>query len=308
MKQFDLNDETFLARWLADSLSDEELHAFESHPDYFKYQKIKDVSSLLYLPQLDRDQMLEKVKSSRTNHKLDKDKAYTSWRTIFAVAASVVVLLGFLWFTYMAPSTLTAPQGERMMVALPDGSQMWLNSASTAKFNKYNWEDNRLVKLEGEAYFRVKKGKKFTVRTPKGEVHVLGTQFEVQSLTDLFIVNCFEGKVRVESKEQNTILAPGEGIVKINNNTFRNETITLPQPEWIEKSSVSYTNVPLTVAVAALKKHFGLQIENVERIPSTLRYTGRFSTTELETAVKSVFGPIAIPYKLSDDKKTLTLQ
>ena len=74
---------------------------------------------------------------------------------------------------------------------------MLLNSKSTITFNKHNWDTNRTLELNGEAFFDVEKGNTFTVKTSQGNVSVLGTEFNVNASVDFFRVSCYEGKVKV---------------------------------------------------------------------------------------------------------------
>ena len=125
------------------------------------------------------------------------------------VAASIAIILGI--FLYNPQKIYTSNYGEQISVTLPDGSEMILNAKSIASFDKSSWNVNREVSLKGEAFFKVKKGGKFTVVTDNGNISVLGTQFNVQSQDSFFEVTCFEGKVKVQSNTAKKILTSGKG-------------------------------------------------------------------------------------------------
>ena len=108
--------------------------------------------------------------------------------------------------------------GEQKIIELPDGSQVTMNSKSLIEFNPDSWESNRILKLSGEAYFKVNKGSQFTFNTKNGNVIVLGTEFNVNSLDNYFEVICYEGKVKVEKNTKEYILTPGKTVRKYNNN------------------------------------------------------------------------------------------
>lgn len=98
-------------------------------------------------------------------------------RTILRVAAIVLLTAGIttLLYKYVGPSgaDLTAmqkivvPQGQRVNVKLPDGTDVWLNSNTTLEYANAFGSNNREVKLDGEGYFGVKHddSKPFIVHT-----------------------------------------------------------------------------------------------------------------------------------------------
>ncbi|MBK1438775.1 FecR domain-containing protein [Parapedobacter sp. ISTM3] len=119
--------------------------------------------------------------------------------------------------------SLSTPKGGTYQITLPDGSNVWLNSASTLKYPKRFDDDERVVELEGEAYFSVaqlkeKTGKRnipFKVLSAGQVVEVLGTEFNISSYKDepMIETTLVEGSVRVVTtlgRRTSLVLAPGE--------------------------------------------------------------------------------------------------
>ncbi|MEQ7800921.1 FecR family protein [Pedobacter sp. ASV1-7] len=111
--------------------------------------------------------------------------------------------------------TISTPKGGTYQVRLPDGTQVWLNAASSLTYNtSLNKVSTRIVKLRGEAYFEVAKDKKrpFVVKTDQQQVEVLGTHFNVNAYEDESGTNTtlIEGLVKVVGKTGNKILNPGQ--------------------------------------------------------------------------------------------------
>lgn len=129
-------------------------------------------------------------------------------------------------YTY---NTISTPKGGTYQVILPDGTKVWLNAASSLKFpTSFASFTERKIELSGEAYFEVTKDAKhpFKVHTPKQEVEVLGTHFNISSYSDESLVKTtlLEGSVKVsnlDNKAAQVILKPGQqsvltkGIIKI---------------------------------------------------------------------------------------------
>ncbi|WP_276090532.1 FecR domain-containing protein [Pedobacter sp. JY14-1] len=111
-------------------------------------------------------------------------------------------------------NTLSTVRGQQYRVVLPDGSKVWLNSASSITYpTSFSGMQNRAVKLIGEAYFEVAKDRSrpFIVKTSKQEVEVLGTHFNVNSYNDENAVRTtlLEGSVKVTNEKGQSILKPG---------------------------------------------------------------------------------------------------
>lgn len=110
-------------------------------------------------------------------------------------------------------NTLTTPRGGQFKVTLPDGSQVWLNAASSLRYPTVFTGKERTVTLQGEAYFEVAENARqpFVVIASDMTVKALGTAFNINAYKDEETINTtlLEGKVQVQS----AILKPGEQAV-----------------------------------------------------------------------------------------------
>jgi transmembrane sensor len=107
-------------------------------------------------------------------------------------------------------NTLSTANGELYNLRLPDGSHVWLNSASSLTYTANLIKNGRRkVKLDGEAYFEVAKDKAhpFIVESKGQEVEVLGTHFNINSYADEgnTKTTLLEGKVNISSFKEGTI-------------------------------------------------------------------------------------------------------
>lgn len=111
-------------------------------------------------------------------------------------------------------NTLTTPRGGQYRLLLPDGSQVWLNAASSISYPTAFTGSERSVTITGEAYFEIAANAAMPFRvhvsTPQGQkdIQVLGTHFNVKAYADETTVTTtlLEGSVRLGSE----ILKPGE--------------------------------------------------------------------------------------------------
>lgn len=109
-------------------------------------------------------------------------------------------------------NTINVPRGGTYRVSLPDGSLVWLNSASTLTYPIQFTGKSRAVELKGEAYFEVTKNphQPFIVNAHGTKIEVLGTHFNVKADDQKSSTTLLEGSVRLSGLSSNVILAPGD--------------------------------------------------------------------------------------------------
>jgi transmembrane sensor len=104
-----------------------------------------------------------------------------------------------------SPYTISTLYGSRSMLALPDGSKVWLNSGSKLTYNKQFGDSIREVYLTGEGFFDVvhNEQKPFIVHTSFFVVKDLGTQFNVKCYPEDTVgeTSLIAGSVEVVNKE-----------------------------------------------------------------------------------------------------------
>lgn len=109
---------------------------------------------------------------------------------------------------------IETPLGGKYQINLPDGSKVWLNSASSLRFPALFSGDTREVELNGEAFFDVAKNKNkpFKVITKDQIVEVVGTQFNINSYGDEEAIKTtlIEGSVKIIYKDKVVLLTPGQ--------------------------------------------------------------------------------------------------
>lgn len=128
-------------------------------------------------------------------------------------------------------NTVGTPRGGKYQLNLPDGSRVWLNSASEISFPVVFAANERRVTLKGEAYFEVAKNARqpFHVVTASQEIAVLGTHFNVNAFGDepASRTTLLEGSVKVSTDKasgpvKEVTLKPGQQAVMSNNLSIAN--------------------------------------------------------------------------------------
>ncbi|WP_299551758.1 FecR family protein [Seonamhaeicola sp.] len=290
-------DDTFLARWLANELSEKELESFKGSEAYKEYSEIIDSLDNAEFPSYDLnynfEATLKKIeKSKNQNH--GTRRLILNWS--YGIAAALVLCFGyFLFFDY---SNFKTNATEQMAFILPDSSKVNLNAGSKISFKSFNWEKNRTLKLQGEAFFEVKKGASFTVNTKEGQVVVLGTKFTVNSRDSLYSVSCFEGKVEVLIENKTPIILNKGDAVTLQKDTLEASNFNKTSPVWLEDKS-SFTKISIFEVVSELERQFGVSIQGKSNLRPAY-FSGQFSHNSLEKALKTIFTAMDIPYEFKD--------
>jgi ferric-dicitrate binding protein FerR (iron transport regulator) len=224
-----------------------------------------------------------------------------SWKPMVSVAAAAALIIGLivLWPNQMLRQ-VTAQAGVHEMVTLPDQSQVDLNAGSSISFTD-PWEGDRQVKLDGQAFFEVVKGGKFSVVTSNGVVEVLGTSFDVFARNQRFAVECRTGKVKVTSNHQEVDIVPGYRAEVIDGQLTVSE-FDMARGDW-RMGEFNYEHAPLVDVFEELKRQFNVQITWPD--VANRFYTGRFSNKNLEEALQLICVPMGLKFEMRDNATVL---
>lgn len=112
-------------------------------------------------------------------------------------------------------NTMSTPKGRQFHLLLPDGSGVWLNSASSIRYPVSFTGSARKVWVTGEAYFEIKKNAKMPFRVSvddKADIEVIGTSFNVNAYAneEKISATLLEGAISMQSGNQQTLLKPGQ--------------------------------------------------------------------------------------------------
>lgn len=297
--------ENYLAKWLNDELSGEELREFRNTPEFETYQRIARTASELRGPGFDVEQALSGVRQARQTSK-GRVFRLTSYRSLWKVAAAIVILLGISYFYVNSlEQAVQTDYAQHTEVVLPDASEVQLNAGSDLSFNERKWDSDRHVNLRGEAYFKVARGQTFTVETPSGSVTVLGTQFNVLQREGVFIVSCYEGLVRVEHRGTAHELPAGTGYRMVNG-AMEIFEVTATRPSWTEDES-TFRSMPLSFVLEEFQRQYDVEVD-VRDVDTREIFTGTFSNTNLELALQSISAPLQLGYSLEGNKVLIYAQ
>lgn len=204
----------------------------------------------------------------------------------FVLAATIFLLLGITGFLKFYTKTIYTQAGQQLTYVLPDGSVIEMNNQSAVRYHPYWYGYSRVIELDGEAFFKVTKGRGFKVKSQNKETSVLGTSFNVYSRNDGYHVTCFTGKVSVGSAGNNKriLLNPNEQATVNEDGSL----LLVQQPDiravksWRENMFV-FTGESIVTVLREIERHYNIKI--VFMASPDLRYTGNFSKSLSKTQV-----------------------
>jgi transmembrane sensor len=203
-------------------------------------------------------------------------------------------------------------KGQKRNLTLPDGTQVRLNSNSSLQFPELFSDDNRVVVLEGEAFFNVTAdaSKPFVVQTEGVKTTVLGTSFNVRSHPDRGLqITLVEGTVNVEisNTQESSVLSPGQQATLAPGTTTINTvqlTDVTPFIEW-KDDVIRFNATPMTQVVAQLEEWYGVDIQLKNKALATCRITARYEAEPLVNVLKSLEFMLKAKYTLTSKEVTL---
>lgn len=292
-----MNKENDILKWFEGEISLDEIKQRYPSEDFSSLEKLGFYSKQIEVPEIDAQKALADFKK-RTFKKEEPKVIPLNFKAFLKIAAILVVLLTssyFLFFNNTKSFTTEIAQTETLK--LPDNSEVILNAQSQLSFNKKDWEQNRNLELEGEAFFKVTKGEKFTVSTKAGDIQVLGTQFNVKERDNYFEVQCYEGSVRVTHQGQKTVLKPGESVRVVKGALVFVKEFKEEMPAWLSKES-SFTEVPLWQVIEELEIQYDINID-ASKVDVQQLFSGTFTHSDKNIALQSVTIPLKLSYKIT---------
>ncbi|MDG1790970.1 MAG: hypothetical protein P8H34_05940, partial [Flavobacteriaceae bacterium] len=138
------NKEYFLAKWLDDKLSDNELKKLVTLDDYQRLLNLRKGLKDFEILEQPLNASLIKIKNTITKKRNATTNRF-NYKWSFSIAATLAILFGLFFLMSTNEISHKTAFGEQKIIELPDGSQVTMNSKSLIEFNPDSWESNRIL-------------------------------------------------------------------------------------------------------------------------------------------------------------------
>lgn len=209
------------------------------------------------------------------------------------ISVAAALLLAFFIGQYIAElrsnaaveTVFAVDKGSKSKTILPDGTEVWLNSATNLKVSRNFGTKDRRVKLEGEAFFDVAHDKErpFIVETSSLDVKVHGTSFNLSSYPkEETRVALFKGSVELVSVNGQSVMMKPDEVIAYRPETGKFHLIneTLEKEYAWRDSKFIFRNERFEQIVSRLERVFNVDISVMNRGVLSKKFTGDFVQNE----------------------------
>ncbi|HEY0612171.1 MAG TPA: FecR domain-containing protein [Chitinophaga sp.] len=207
-------------------------------------------------------------------------------------------------------NTLTTPRGGFFSITLPDGSKVWLNAASSLKYPVAFQEKERVVELQGQAYFEIAANPQqpFRVRLSKGaEVQVLGTSFDVMAYADerTAQTTLVDGAVKITQAAVQAVLKPGQqAVLDQSAHTLEVQPADVNQVIAWKTGFFEFANTDLATIMRQVERWYDVEIA-YEHPHDKERFLGRISRHQPLSGILQLLEDNGVKCKVEGRKVTV---
>ena len=202
--------------------------------------------------------------------------------------------------------------GQKASMRLADGTVVWLNSASRITFDEDYNINERVVNLDGEAFFDVAKNpeKKFIVKCKGMEVEALGTEFNVKAYpTDSIITTTLaKGKVKVSYSEQNLTLLPNDvATYNLKQHTIKGSKVDdIAVADYWRSGQLVFDGEPLASIAQTIERMYNVKVNLESEQLKKMKFTGTIQNNSLTNIIHIISLSYPLTYTISDSVITLS--
>lgn len=203
---------------------------------------------------------------------------------------------------------------QHQKIVLPDSSTVFLSPHSTLSVVQPYGDEQRRLKLTGEAVFEVSHNAKspFTVVTGDISTTALGTSFKVCSYKgkDINIALSY-GKIVVEDKKadednERIFLQPGEAVVYHKATHTLQKTEAAPQQFDYKHNILYFKNAGVKEVVDKLEKYYQVTVNDKALKNAKWSVSGEFEYQPLEVVMKAIAYSCNIQFLIKGKQLLLT--
>ncbi|WP_439481266.1 FecR family protein [Cyclobacterium plantarum] len=208
-----------------------------------------------------------------------------------------------------------ASPGVKSNLTLQDGSKVILNSGSSLRYIKNFESHQRVLELQGEAFFEVAEDKKrpFKVKTGPVTTTALGTSFNIKAFeNEPLDISLFTGLVAVDFElmpSQNTRLDKGQGLhINLDREEVKQVAFDAQKVLAWTKKTIVFEHTPMIEIKRVLENWYGVKISFANLPRNDLELSGRFHNQTLENVLEGLSYSARFDFRIDKDQVTLNFK
>ncbi|SDS33672.1 FecR family protein [Mucilaginibacter mallensis] len=204
---------------------------------------------------------------------------------------------------FISYNSIETPRGGQYHLTLADGTNVWLNAASSIKYPTAFTGNERRVEITGEAYFEVKHdaAKPFRVICNGQIVEDLGTHFNINAYSDESAVKTtlLEGSVAVTSVGKNKILKPGEQ-AQLENGDIHLANVDVDEMVAWKNGLFDFKDANIGIVMRQLARWYDVDVEYEGKIPDIL-FTGKLHRDINAAQILDMLSYFKVHFKIENE-------
>lgn len=209
-------------------------------------------------------------------------------------------------------TVVTAPKGQRVKVALPDGTIAWLSPCSSLRYSSSFNNEDRNVELDGATFFDVTKNpsKPFIVSAKNYKIEVLGTKFNIfaYSASPEFETDLVEGAVHIyddRNKQIELFLQPHEKAVLCDDKLVK-RTSAFNNEDYLKNGVVTFQSEAFGRVINSISLWNGVKFTIEPSVDAAKQISGKFRQSDtVESILKALQGATSFRYKMVSEEEII---
>ncbi|SKA29134.1 protein of unknown function [Chitinophaga eiseniae] len=205
-------------------------------------------------------------------------------------------------------NVLRTPRGGQFKVTLPDGTDAWLNAASSISYPTAFTGNSRKVAVTGEVYFEVAADatRPFEVKVNDISVLVLGTHFNINAYDDEQTIKTtlLEGAVLVRTPGAYKHLEPGQQarVASGSNDIEWLKHVDVNSAVAWKNGYFSFDDADIPTVMRQLARWYNIEVTYAGKIPEGT-FTGEIGRNLTQNQLMNILKQASVNFKLEEGRK-----
>ena len=233
-------------------------------------------------------------------------------KTGFAVAASILLVLGIQTYRQTGIEHYLTAKGEQQTIFLADGSQILLNTDSelTVELQMFR---RKVQIVKGEALFTVKHNpvRPFEVVAGNGIIRDIGTRFDIYTQANQVDVAVLEGEVDIVTHQEQSPVALGAGQAASYDQQGKVRPKSIPNPQAItawEQGKLIFIEQPLEDVLNQITRYHAVEFQIADPKLRAIKISGSFKTSNLQLLLETLEAGFPIKAQFIDSRHVRLLR
>jgi transmembrane sensor len=233
---------------------------------------------------------------------------FRKWLAVVAAAACILLVAG-IWWINRAPEVLTRTAIAALeTIIMEDGTTVKLRKGSTVSYPAHFKGSERLVKLQGIAFFEVAHdaAKPFVIDAAEARVQVVGTSFSVATRPGEVELIVRTGRVKFSSASdpsRSGLVIAGERALLNASGLLKSVNSQSEFSSWTS-GSLRFSNTPLPQVAQAVSDFYGVRVKinSTDSISiSSEKVTASFTNQDLPSVIEELEQITSLPIVKGND-------